>query len=111
MAETQEMTVIERAARALEAAWDDGSDVASGLPPIEFTDAERLHLARAVLQAIREPTPEMIEAMANTSGMKAVSTQVSIQAARGYPLDPNAMTNGSPLEQAWRAGIDAALSE
>lgn len=56
------MSPIERCAKALQAAWDDGSDVASGLPPIEFTEAEKLHLARAVLQALREPDDFMIRA-------------------------------------------------
>jgi hypothetical protein len=68
-------------------------------------------LVRAVLQAIREPSEGMMSAAAETPGMKAASATMVLQQARGYPLDPAAFVDGSPLEQAWRASIDAALSE
>jgi hypothetical protein len=88
------MSPVERAARAIQSAWDDGSDVASGLPPIEFTEAEALHLARAVLQAIGEPSDDQL-----------IAAQRAMFAA----------TRSTPPSHSIRTGfvamIDAALSE
>lgn len=99
------MTVIERAmAAVLETIFPVEED--SG-----WTIDNPEEVARAVLQAIREPSEGMVAAAADTPGMKAVAAQVSMQAARGYPLPPESCADGSPLEQAWKAMIDAALAE
>jgi hypothetical protein len=87
--------------------WSEGP----GLAPDPDDIASWSILVRAVLQAIREPSEGMMSAAAETPGMKAASATMVLQQARGYPLDPAAFVDGSPLEQAWRASIDAALSE
>ncbi len=93
---------LEAAARAAhEAQWEEAF-------PREGTieHALALQIATAVIRAIREPSEEMIEAMAETPGMKAISAAATIHQLRGYPIDPAAMESGSPLAQAWRAGLD-----
>lgn len=42
--------LVEKVADAIEAAWDRQKD----LPPIEFTPDERVALARAAIETIRE---------------------------------------------------------
>jgi len=74
-------------------------------------DADRGYWCEAALAAItamREPTDEMIDAAAETPGMKACSATMVLHQCRGYSLDPEAFKAGSPLHQAWRAMIDAA---
>lgn len=89
------MTMLEKAARALAARRRAKN-------PSEL-DRQRV---LAVLEAIRDPDEEMIDAMGDTPGMKAASNTMVLQQVRGCPLDPAAFVDGSPLEQAWRAGID-----
>ena len=67
--------------------------------------------ARAAISAMREPSEAMIEAAAATPGMKAASSAMELHQARGYGFDEGAFHDGSPLHQAWRAMIDAALSQ
>lgn len=57
----------------------------------------------------REATAEMIEAGANTPGMKAASSAMQLHQARGYGFAEGAFDDGSPLAQAWRAMYDVAL--
>lgn len=103
-------SMIEKAALAIL----NSDREAAGFPPVEsretIPDSDGyVRNAIAVLQAIREPDEAMIEAAANTPGMKAVNDMVMMQAARGYPLPPEAVVDGkSPLEQAWAAMLDAA---
>jgi hypothetical protein len=47
------MTPIERLAETFQATWDDGSEASVNLPPIDFTDAETMHFARALLTELR----------------------------------------------------------
>lgn len=89
------MTPIERAARAVQKAWDDGSDAACGLPPIEFSEAEAMHLARAVLQAIREPSDHML-------------SDGAFQVFRGERITEDDL---DAAKRVWRAMTNAALSE
>lgn len=90
------MTPIERAARALavELARQDGSDVKPEevrfygglrLDYIDQTDVDFAGLVRAVLQAIREPSPEMVD-----DGMETVDDAHFVRTI-------------------WRAMIDAAM--
>jgi hypothetical protein len=83
------MTMIEKAALALQRAWDK-HDAPAMLPPLTFTDDEGRYLVRAVLQAIREPNAGMVEA------------------AMAVVDDPN---DGLVFEEQFTAAIDAALSE
>lgn len=54
--------MIERIGRAIDDAWNsEGKD----LPPIELSQDERDYLARAILNAMRVPTDEMIQAGAD----------------------------------------------
>jgi hypothetical protein len=55
------MNTLERAARALQTAWDKGEDTLH-LPPLTFTDTEATALILAVLKAIREPDDSVFEA-------------------------------------------------
>lgn len=63
--------------------------------------------ARAVIESLREPTKEMIEAAAATPGMREVENAVIFAAAHGVRLTPG----DPPLAQAWRAMIDEILQE
>jgi hypothetical protein len=87
------MTMIEKAALALQRAWDK-HDAPAMLPPLTFTDDEGRYLVRAVLQAIREPNAGMVEA------------------AMAVVDDPNdGGFHGLVFEEQFTAAIDAALSE
>jgi len=66
--------------------------------------------ARAAIAAMREPTPDMISAAANTPGMAAVNALVLNVFAR-TGSDVLAGHNPVPLVQAWQAMIDAALAD
>lgn len=68
--------------------------------------------ARAAIAALREPTEAMMVAAAQTPGMRAVDDIVITSALRAGtdPLGTHNSPN-TPLQQAWRAAIDAALSE
>ena len=65
---------------------------------------------REALEAIREPTDAMIDAAASTPGMKACNDAMMLHQARGLGFNGDAFKGGSPLHQAWRAMIDAALA-
>lgn len=58
----------------------------------------------------REPTQVMIDAAAATPGMKAANDTMTLHQARGYGFKAGAFDDGSPLHQAWRAMVDAALT-
>lgn len=106
----------ERIARALAVA--DGKD--PDLPAWAVTRGGRTYpeglcwrdqygsKADAVLDALREPDEAMLAAMMKTPGMKAADSAMQLHQARGYGFDPKAFEAGSPLQQAWRAAIDAA---
>lgn len=64
--------------------------------------------ARSSIAAMREPTDGMIKAAAETDGMKAVDGMVMVAFIHGQKLPDG---KPSPLLQAWRAAIDAALQE
>ena len=66
--------------------------------------------AYAALEAARDPTDVMIEAAAATPGMKAASAAMQLHQARGYGFAAGSFDDGSPLHQAWRAMINAALA-
>jgi hypothetical protein len=50
----------------------------------------------------------MIQAAANTPGIKAIDASSSIMQLRGNPLNPKHFETGSPLQQAWRAMLATA---
>lgn len=54
------------------------------------------------------PWSEMLAAAIATPGMSAVDAIVMTQAGRGYPINPDAVVDGPPLVQAWRAMIAKA---
>lgn len=96
------------AARAL-ALSQSGEDCFDALEP-EAQEALRENV-RAVLRTLREPSEAMIEAAAETPGMKAASNAMAMHQARGYGFDKGSFVDGSPLQQAWHAMVDAALAE
>ena len=63
----------------------------------EFPDARAV--ARAVLEAVRDPTGEMIEAAAKTYGVASAFGELAATILDGQP------------SKAYRAMIDAALSD
>ena len=65
----------------------------------------------ALLRSIREPSEAMLNAAAETPGMKAASAAMIMHQARGYGFSEGAFDAGSPLLQAWHAMIDVALRE
>lgn len=68
-------------------------------------------IALAALRAMQNPTQGMVEAGANTPGMKAVSDLAIMSQARGYDFPEDALAGGSPLEQAWSAMVATAIEE
>lgn len=110
MPDTQRMTPLVRAARAMcEARGEDGFPILNADPDFgdypltqegtsdlcPFTESDVITLARAVLQAIREPSEGMVEAYADGIAKDAV-------------LDPDAYCL---RDDGWAAAIDAALEE
>lgn len=57
----------------------------------------------AVFDALETPSEGMVEAAAETPGMKVANDAMMLQQGRGYPIDPAAFADGSPLQQAWKA--------
>lgn len=55
--------MVERVGLAIQKAWNEEGpgNAPNWLPPIEFTDAELAHLARAAIEAMREPDDAMVE--------------------------------------------------
>ena len=76
------MDMVERVARALEAAFDRDGRV--------FDQGQALDLARAAIGAMREPTDKMMADMLDDDIV-------------GYTPDP------ADHKKVWHAGIDAAL--
>jgi DNA-directed RNA polymerase subunit L len=62
----------------------------------------------AVLEQLREPTKAMLDAGAETPGMKAVGSLMEMQQARGYRFSAGVFDDGAPLTQAFRAMLEAA---
>ena len=108
--------LIERAARAL---WDHSllkpyhaltSQPAMGVPEPEPDWQRFIPIARAVLEAIREPG----EAMTEVGGEQVLDTEfgagqyesIGAESGRGSVLTAN-----EQAQKAWRAMIDAALGE
>lgn len=55
-----------------------------------------------------EPTAEMITAAAATPGIRAIDAASSSHQLRGNPLPAEAFATGSPIQQAYRAMLNAA---
>jgi hypothetical protein len=102
--------MIERVARALfDREWE------LSVPPVRdevWLDEEQRRYfresAEAAICAMREPTDAMISAAAETPGMEAANSAMTLHQARGYGFKAGSFDAGSPLHQAWRAMIDAA---
>lgn len=107
------MTPLERAARLL--CMRLGGDPDRREPPVTpdtpFEWEKHVPTVRAVLQAIRTPSEGMLEAAAETPGMKAASDAMVMHQARGYGFAEGSFDAGSPLHQAWTAMIDQLLEE
>lgn len=102
--------MLEKVASAL----SDSCDVDSnGFAAFERGDNRGgyLAMARAALEALREPSEEMIQSGAATKGMKAVNDAMAMYQVRGFSFDGDAFDDGYPMQQAWQAMIDAALGE
>jgi hypothetical protein len=91
MAETMEMSALERAVEALRQTveWDEGGGVENPLSTV-----------RAVLQAIREPTPEMLRA-----GNISIPAQDDCTPCFEYDLGEY------EAQKVWQAMIDALLTK
>ncbi len=75
--------MVERVAKAIDDTF-----------PVDETDDEsKKHCARAAIAAMREPTPEMIEAAINTWDRYAAGHRLL----------------GADVEEIWQAAIDKAL--
>lgn len=88
-------TMVERVAKAIEAKVHDAAsdgDICTGKD-----------LARIALQALREPSKEMIEP--GYSAMHDAVDYYNYDSGSGYTIEPSAPSD------IWRAMIDAALSE
>ena len=55
-----------------------------------------------------EPTEEMLRAAAQTPGIRAIDDASRMHQLRGNPINKAAVSDGSPLLQAWRAMLAAA---
>ena len=90
-------SMVERVARAMQSVDDSMNN------RMELTDAEAAQLARAAIEAMREPTKEMVEA-----GYNAIDEAVdyyNYDSGSGYTIEPS---GGADV---LRAMIDAALNE
>ena len=126
------MTPVEKVAQVIRTHWcqlgaEGGYDVCRcrsiasdgvQIDRLEHYDSETLAWdraaelnARAAIAALREPTDVMLIAAAQTSGMKAVDSLIVFAGIHGMTLDDRRIRPNSPLEEAWCAMIDAALSE
>lgn len=81
-----------------------------GVTPTPATKAAPLVTEGMVLVPL-EPSEAMLEAAAATPGMKACNDAMILHQARGYDFSAGSFADGSPLQQAWRAMVDAALKE
>lgn len=82
--------MIERAGRELQDAWD----ASPTLPPLVFTPEESAALVRAVVAAMREPSPAMVRA-----GCGEIIQR---------DMDANNIIE--QVQDCWRTMIDAALT-
>lgn len=94
------MTVIERAARALLASESNGEKLWDDLDVV--TRGAFLRDARAVIQAIREPSESMVAAVDGHSYGQPRAVY-ALEEANGRPAEL--------LPEVWKAMIDAALAE
>ena len=105
MTESQEMTVIERAARAL---WQDRKDAGDYSPADTWEDAPESdqaacrRKARAVLQAIREPSEGMLPDPHRTDTALYQAVRV---------MEDQSVSSADAFRVVWQAMIDAALAE
>lgn len=96
---------------------DPSKDLAmakQGTGIIDLADATRAEMAanaRAVLEVMREPTKAMIEAANALPVTKKVDTLVTMTAMRYGGISGLEGKPNTPLEQWYRAMIDAALAE
>ena len=98
--------LIEGVARAICAVEEQS--ICGMCPPGECLGKRYKGVAKAAIEAMREPTDEMIKAAIETDGMKAVSGMITLAFVHGMKL-PEGVP--SPLLQAWRAMIDKALGK
>jgi hypothetical protein len=112
--------MIESCARA---AWDENRRVCEGLVELEPWDDETEALrdnwrgiARAILQALREPTEAMVRATLVQTDISAEQIQYGKAVVDGMPpLAPERQRDGmiaaAELVRDWQAMIDQALAE
>jgi len=110
------MTPIERAARALAICdqpkiYDRGASGYSAESYAALYWPNYVGQARAVIEAIREPSEGMVAAAAATPGIREVDGLLKVANSMGQIISPAALTTGSPVEQAYQAMIDALLEE
>ena len=97
------MTKIEEVARAIRVASPSAGRGDSHLRSQMLTEAVCLDLARAAIEAMREPTKQML------SGVRP--QEYTIEHYHGSGHHRSFPTLGSGPVQVWQAMIDAALSE
>jgi hypothetical protein len=111
------MTLLERVARAM---YESNPHLNAG-EPIAWEALNResflitlyMEQARAAIEAMAEPTAAMEDAAGDTPGIREVNGLVTLHAGRmgGSGLGWRARGEETPLRQAWKAMINAALSE
>jgi hypothetical protein len=101
------MTKIEEVARAIHRVVHPGyrlNELREG------EQSEYYKMATAAVAAMREPNEAMVKAAAETPGMKRVDSMLAIASIHGASGTVTTWDN-SPLAEANRATIDAALAE
>lgn len=96
--------MVERAARAIVLSWRE--DVWEEMSEDERDDCR--FTARAVIEAMREPTAIMLSAGINHPRMKEVGDVLVFAATRGIQIKDE---EPWPLQAAYAAMIDAALAD
>ena len=101
--------MVERVAKAMQLGImvnppDDRSKAWTGLSDSARESFETM--ARAAIATMREPTEAMLSA--STPALAEVAAAIQVALVDGYKLPKNPY--GAPLQRAWRAMIDAALT-
>lgn len=110
------MTTIERVARGILA--DIGNGAALNLDDpyrrvitVQLSSADLMGMARAALETIREPTEAMLaaaNALPITARIDSIISLAAMRTGGASPIDP---PPNSPIQQWFRAMINAALEE
>lgn len=105
------MSMIEKIAEAIYERIRKG---ARHMPPWaeqpETVKDWHIRIARVAVEAMREPTDDMIDGACQTNGCKQLNSALALAFVHGFAFTDDCIKK-SPLNQMWEAMIDKALEE